>query len=113
MMPLPITIQALVASASAAALLQVAAPLTPDISFVSSIERLGIIGLLTLAVVVLWRKLERKDLDELQRQTILIQALTSNTEAVRSLKETVESLKESVDTLANVRISLAETKARL
>jgi hypothetical protein len=77
---------------------------------VGDIAKLGLDGLLILAVITLWRKLEDKDKSNGKIQAATVEALTLSSEVSRELKQTVSELKEAVDKLCTVREVMSDNK---
>lgn len=91
-------------------IVQTAVPV-PDATLIGQIERLGLVGVLIFAVIVLWRKLERQDGLELQAHQELVKAFTTNSEVMREMKDQMRELTQVVEKLIIIRESLAETQA--
>ncbi len=96
----------------AASTLIQASPVVPgvDLGWVQSVERLGLIGALLLAVYVLWQKLCSKDDILLRMQEGMSRALEANAEANRANAEATRGntevtrlLREEIQDLASAR----------
>ncbi len=66
----------------------------PDVSIIGQIERLGIIGILALLILVLWRAFQEKDrqLIELLKQSI--ESDTKHLEVMRHVERLLESQRQ-------------------
>lgn len=71
------------------------------------IERLGINGLLALAVVILWRKLQEKDAILMKNHETLADALASNRIIYEKMSDTLDDIKQTVEKIETVRRTLA------
>lgn len=71
----------------------------PDANLVGQVERLGLVGVLILIVIVLWRKLEARE--NLDRK--MLEAVTDNTATMRRLQESVDKMEETVSHNNTVR----------
>lgn len=75
----------------------------PEAGVIGQFERLGLVGVLICAVVVLWRKLDTKDTLLTESQVTMAKAFVANTDMMRELKDSVESLHGIVERLVTVR----------
>jgi len=83
------------------AALQVVPSIEPG--FVDQIGRLGMVGLLALAVVVLWKKLQEKDTILMANYKAMAEALATNKAVVEKMADTLVRIEAAVDRLDNVR----------
>lgn len=88
----------LTGSSSLLALLQASTPL-PDISFIGQVERLGLVGALIAAVIVLWRKLDTKDTSFSEASVNMVKALSLNTQLMLEMKDMMKDVRDSNDEL--------------
>lgn len=88
----------LTGSSGMLALLQASTPI-PDISFIGQVERLGLVGALIAAVIVLWRKLDTKDTSFSESSVNMVKALALNNQLMSEMKDMMKDIKESNDEL--------------
>lgn len=103
------TVLVVLGGSSLMAVLQTSTPAV-DVSIISQMERLGLIGVLIAAVGILWRKLESKDIASnkmVEALTANANALASSAEDLSNLRDCIGELKESIDHLITVRETLA------
>lgn len=87
-------------------LVQTSPVLTPDIGAIAEVSRLGTTGLLAVAVIVLWRKLQEKDGLLMANYRSMAESLAANKATSEKMAETLEAIKEEVQRLATVREQL-------
>ena len=89
------------ATGSLAAVFQTVNP--PDPSALDHVERLGINGLLALAVVVLWRKLQDKDNVLMQNYRVMADTLASTKAIQEKMADTLDNMNEKIEHMDTVR----------
>jgi len=104
-------VQAIVGIGALSTLLQTVSGPAPDLTWVSQVERLGLVGALIIAVVVLWRKLDSKDNILLSTQQSVVRALESNADANRATADAVKENTEITRMLRGEIQDLASARA--
>ncbi len=100
----------LTGSASILAVLQAVTPVPDPVSFIGQMERLGLVGALIMAVIVLWRKLDTKDTTFSEASMKMVDALSLNNQLMKELKDSVCELKEAVDKSVTVRETVEDIR---
>lgn len=95
-------VRSIVGMAGIGAILE-ALPPAIEPNFVDQIGRLGMVGLLAMAVVVLWKKLQEKDTILMANYKAMADALAMNKAVVEKMAETLVRIEQAVDKLDNVR----------
>lgn len=85
----------------AAALLQTNA--LPEVTYLDKVSQLGVTGLLAIAVIVLWKKLQDKDSLLMANYKSMAESLATNKATAEKMAETLEAIKEAVERLETVR----------
>jgi hypothetical protein len=75
----------------------------PDPASIEQISRLGMVGLLAVAVVVLWRALQAKDAILMANYKSMADTLAANRVVVEKMAETLDRIEQAVDKLDSVR----------
>ena len=88
---------------SFAALVQMVTPDGASAATLDHIERLGINGLLAIAVIVLWKKIQEKDLVLMSNYKSMAEALAANKVVVEKMSDTLDGIKETVEHMDTVR----------
>ena len=106
-MTAPAAIRVIVGTASASTLLGMLQGVpTPDPAVIEQVSRLGMVGLLAAAVVVLWRKLQEKDSILMANYKSMADALAANKAVVEKMAETLSRIEQAVDKLDRVRAAV-------
>lgn len=71
---------------------------------IDQVSKIGAMGLLAVAVVVLWRKLQEKDALLMQNYKSMAEALATNKAVVEKMSETLGQIKEAVERMTHRHI---------
>jgi transcriptional regulator with GAF, ATPase, and Fis domain len=91
-----------------AMLMQAVAPALPEATYLDKISQLGVTGLLAVAVVVLWRKLQDKDALLMANYKSMADSLAADKATKEKMAETLEAIKEAVERMETVRHTLKD-----
>ena len=95
---------------SFAALVQLVTPADAPAAALDHIERLGINGLLALAVIVLWRKLQEKDSMLMSNYKSNAESRAANKAVIDKMSDTLDGIKETVERMETVRAMIPPTR---
>ncbi len=114
LIPGSMVVKTIAGSSIAAMFLQAVVPvLPPEVSVFAHISELGSLGLLAMAVVVLWRKCESKDAMLMEIYKSAVTAITENRLNTAQMTETSKRLSETHQKMSDTLDSIKEVVARI
>lgn len=105
MLPLPSIVKLIAGLGIVSAFVDMTSP-ADAAAWVQEISHLGMTGLLAVAVIVLWKKLQEKDSLLMANYKSMADSLASNKALSEKMSETLDRIEDAVERLVTVRAQL-------